>query len=138
MRETSESKTMTEQFALTLESAKSFDTVVANLQEKTAQHKFRVLGIHDVQATLAEKGFQRGRLKIIEICNAEFAHEALDKDSSVAVFMPCRYTVQDEGDKTVVRLARPTIISQMLPEAGLEQLAAGVEATLIKIMQESV
>jgi uncharacterized protein (DUF302 family) len=97
-----------------------------------------VLHIHDVQATLAEKGLQRGPLKIIEVCNSGFAHAALQKDMNVALFMPCKFTVYIEGAQTVVTLGRPTAISQMMPGAGLEKLAEDVEITLKKIMHKAV
>lgn len=125
-------------FAYRLESDKPFDTVVDNLQKQTAEHKFRVLHIHDVQATLAEKGFHRDPIKIIEICNAGFAHEALGKDMNVALFMPCRFAVYPEGGRTVVTLGRPTMIAQVMPQAGLNDLAAGVEKILISVMEKSV
>ncbi|MBU0983051.1 MAG: DUF302 domain-containing protein [candidate division Zixibacteria bacterium] len=121
-----------------LTSDKDFATVVANLEKQTAEHKFRVLAVHDVQKTLAEKGLERGPLKIIELCNAVFAHEALKKDVNVSLFMPCRYAVYTEGDRTVVKLARPSMIAEMLPQAGLVDLAGGVEKTLIDIMEASV
>ncbi len=121
-----------------LESDKSFDTVVGNLEKETAANKFRVLHIHDVQATLADKGLKREPLKIIEVCNASFAHEALQKDMAVALFMPCRFTVHTDGGKTVVTLAKPSMIAQMLPDSDIEQLAMDVENTLKKVMEASV
>ena len=129
---------MMENFAFSLESNKPFDTVVANLEKETAKNKFRVLYIHDVQATLAEKGLEREPLKIIEVCNAGFAHEALQKEQNVALFMPCKFVVRTDGDKTVVTLGRPMMISEMMPQAGLDELAADVEATLKRVMEASV
>ena len=120
------------------ETEKDFDTVVANLEKQTAARKFRILAIHDVQKTLAEKGLEREPLKIVELCNAGFAHEALQKDVDVSLFMPCRYAVYTEGGKTMVKLARPSMIAQMLPQAGLEDLAGDVEQTLIDIMEASI
>ena len=52
--------------------------------------------------------------------------------------MPCKFAVYTEGGKTVVKLGRPTMIAEVMPESGLEELAAGIEATLKQIMQESV
>lgn len=126
------------EFAYELVSDKPFDEVVANIEAQTAEHKFRVLAVHDVQATLKEKGFDREPTKIIEVCNAGFANQALEADSHVALFMPCRYSVHTEGGKTIVRLGRPTMISQMMPEAGINDLAAGVENSLKMIMEASV
>ncbi len=125
-------------FAYTLESDKPFDDVAAAIEEATAAHQFRVLAVHDVQATLAEKGLERGPLKIIEVCNAGFAHQALKKEPAVALFMPCRFAVYTENDRTIVKLARPSMIAQMLPESGLTELAAGVEETLEKVMADAL
>jgi uncharacterized protein (DUF302 family) len=126
------------EIAHTLETSKPFDQVVSALEANTPKHQFRVLAVHDVQATLAEKGLQREPLKIIEICNAKFAHQALQKDAEVALFMPCKFAVYTEAGKTIVKLGRPTMIAEVMPQSGLEELAAGVEATLKQIMQESV
>ncbi|MCB2230402.1 DUF302 domain-containing protein [bacterium] len=126
------------ELAYTLTSKKPFSQLVADLEDKVAEHKFRVLAVHDVQKTLAEKGLQREPLKIIEVCNAAFAHEALQKSVDVAMFMPCRYTVHTEGQKTIVTLARPNMIAMMMPGIGLEPLANEVETTLKKIMEEAV
>ena len=125
-------------FAYTLESDKPFEVVAAAIEENTASNQFRVLAVHDVQATLAEKGFERGPLKIIEVCNAKFAHQALQKKAEVALFMPCRFAVYTESEKTIVKLARPAMIAEMMPDAGLNDLAGEVETTLKKVMQESI
>ena len=126
------------EFDYTLESDKPFADVVAGIEKATADHKFRVLAVHDVQATLADKGLERAPLKIIEVCNAGFAHKALQKDPAVALFMPCRFSVYTENDRTILRLARPTMIARMLPDAGLDELAADVEDTLKKVMADAV
>ena len=126
------------EFAYTLESSKPFDQVVSAIEARTPEHQFRVLAVHDVQATLSEKGLQRGPLKIIEICNAKFAHQALQKSAEVALFMPCRFAVYTEEGKTIVKLGRPAMIAEIMPGAGLNELAAEVEMTMKQIMQESV
>ncbi len=120
------------------ETSKSFDEVVENLETKSPENQFRVLAVHNVQETLSEKGFERGPLKIIEICNAGFAHEALKQSMDVAMFMPCKFTVYTKDGKTIVTLARPELISEMLPGSGLEDLAKDVESKLKKIMDDSI
>lgn len=129
---------MIDKLAYRMKSDKPFAEVVAEIEKQTAEHQFRVLAVHDVQETLAEKGFERGPLKIIEVCNAGFAHKATQKDIQVALFMPCKFTVHTGGDKTIVTLARPTMIADMLPDAGLNELATEVEDTLKKVMAAAV
>lgn len=127
-----------ETIAARWETDKPFDRVVADLQEQSAANSFRVLAVHDVRATLAEKGFQRDPLTIIEICNAGFAHQALQKDIDVALFMPCRFVVYTDSGKTHVSLSRPSMIAGMLPGSGLEDLAGEVEQTLRKVAEASL
>ncbi len=129
---------MSDELAFRLKSKKPVEEVAEALQEKSVENQFRVLAVHDVQATLAEKGFERGPLKIIEVCNSGFAYEALKKDIDVSMFMPCKFTVYRQDDATVVTLARPTMISKMLPESNLDSLASEVEERLKKVMQEIV
>ena len=129
---------MDNKLVYTLTTEKTFEDVVEMIEELVSEHKFRVLAKHDVQATLAEKGLERGPLNIIEVCNASFAHEALQKDELVSLFMPCRITVYVKDDRTVVNLARPSMIAEMMPGAGLEKLAGEVEMTLKKIVEDAV
>jgi uncharacterized protein (DUF302 family) len=129
---------MENKLVYTLTTDKPFDTVISNIEKTVPEYKFRVLAKHDVQATLAEKGLERGPLNIIEVCNAPFAHEALKKDELVSLFMPCRITVYVKDGKTVVNLARPSMIAEMMPGAGLEKLAGEVETTLKKVMEDAI
>ena len=128
---------MSDKLAYRLKSDQPFETVVANLEMQTTEHGFKVLHIHDVQQTLASKGLERGLLKIIEVCNAKFAHQALSQDILVALFMPCKITVHEEDGSTIMTMARPSMIAEMMPEADLEKLATGVENTLKDIMKAS-
>jgi uncharacterized protein (DUF302 family) len=117
-----------------MESGKSLDAL-SELIEKTApEHNFRVLAVHNVQETLSEKGFEIKPLKIFELCNAGFANEALKKDLSVALFMPCKIILRTENDKSLMILGKPSVISQMLPDSGLEEMAKKVEDNLIGLM----
>ncbi len=124
-------------FEYTVETSKSFDDAVRAVEQNTPAHGFRVLHTHDVAATLAEKGFQREPLKIIEICNAKYAHEVLEKDVSAALMLPCPIVVLQHGGYTRISTMRPTLMSQMYPGKGLDEIAALVEKTAIAIVDAS-
>ncbi len=66
-------------FERTVTTNKPFDEAVAAIEKKAVEKGFRVLHTHDVAATLTEKGFPREPLKIIEICNAKYASQVLNK-----------------------------------------------------------
>lgn len=117
-------------------SDKSFEEISDGLEKTSPDKGFRVLAVHNVQETLAGKGFEIEPLKIIEVCNAAFAYKALGKDIDVAMFMPCKIVVRPEGNKTLMTLVRPSMIAEMLPEAGLNELAMDVEKQLIGIINE--
>ena len=116
------------------ESSRSFDDVVADVEKLTAEKMFRVLHVHDVQATVAAKGFEREPLKIIEICNAKFAYEALGKNMDVSLFMPCKINVYTEGGKTRIKAMRPAAIAEFMPGSGLEELATSVDKIVTEIV----
>ena len=121
-------------FEYMVESDRSFDDVVSDVERLTAEKSFRVLHVHNVQETLAEKGLEREPLKIIEICNAKFAHEALGMDITTSLFMPCKINVYTENGRTKIKAMRPAAISEMLPGAGLDELAGSVDAVIIDIV----
>ncbi|MBI1745822.1 MAG: DUF302 domain-containing protein [Acidobacteria bacterium] len=121
----------------TVETKKSFDEAVAAVEKKTAEKSFRVLHTHDVTATLAEKGFAREPLKIVEICNARYASEVLQKDVRTAVMLPCPISVYRVGERTFISTMRPTAMAPMFPGADLEALASEVEGKIIEIVNEA-
>ena len=124
-------------FEHTVTTEKSFDETVAAIEKKTAEKGFRVLHTHDVAATLAEKGFKRQPLKIIEICNAKYANQVLEKDVKISLMLPCPISVYLEGGKTHISTLLPSSIADFFPRAGIEGLASEVEGIVLKIVEES-
>lgn len=117
---------------------KSFDDAVAAIQTQTQANGFRVLHVHDVQATLAEKDFQREPLKIVEVCNAKYAHTALLIDVTVSLLMPCRINVYREEGKTVISTVRPKALVTMFENTELQDFANDIEEVLLRIINQSV
>ena len=124
-------------FEHTVTTQKSFDEAVAAIEKKTGEKGFRVLHTHDVAATLEEKGFKRQPLKIIEICNAKYANQVLEKDVKISLMLPCPISVFVEGGKTYISTLLPSSIAEFFPHAGIERLASEVEGIVLKIVEES-
>jgi len=126
-----------EKFDYTVETSKSMDEAVAAI-EATAQEKgFRVLYIHDVQATLAAKGFDIEPMKIIEICNARFANQVLAKDKKISLMLPCPISVFVEQGKTFISAFKPRVLVDYFPTVGLEEIAGEVEKIVIRLVEEA-
>lgn len=118
------------ELAYTTTTPKSFDDTVRIAQEAVAAKGFRVLHIHDVQATFAEKGIARAPYKIIEVCNVKYANAALTADPLIGLMMPCKINVFVENGQTVVALFKPSLLAQFFPQAKLEPLAQEIETIL--------
>ncbi len=116
---------------------KDFDNAVSKIEEITAARGFRVLHTHDVQATLAEKGFPRGPFKIIEICNSKFAHKVLGINEDVGLFMPCKINVYTKDGKTVISAMRPALIGEFFKNDELMETAREVDAIVRSIVDEA-
>lgn len=125
------------QIEYTVESSKSFDEAVKAVQEKSAAKGFGVLHTHDVAATLGSKGFAREPLKIIEICNARYANEALAKDIHLALMLPCPISVYTEHGKTFISTFRPSAMPRFFPDSGVEDVADAVEKAVLEIVNEA-
>lgn len=124
-------------FEYTVTTNKSFEEAVEAIQRRADENGFRVLHTHDVAATLAEKGFPREPLKIIEICNAKYASQVLDKDVKVSLMLPCPISVYVQAGKTYLSTLLPTSITEFFPQAGIEALASEVESVVLKIISEA-
>ena len=121
----------------TVETRKGFDEAAAKVEELSAGKGFRVLHVHDVMATLAEKGFQREPFKTIEICNAKFAHKALGINEDVGLFMPCKINVYTRKGKTYISAMRPALIGDFFDDKQLKEVADEIDAIVMSIVDES-
>jgi uncharacterized protein (DUF302 family) len=122
------------EFEYTVTSNKTFPEAVDAVEKKTTELGFRVLHTHDFAATLAEKGFPREPLKLVEICNAKYASRVLEKDVKVSLMLPCPISVYVQGGKTYISTLLPTSIAHFFPNAGIEGIAAEVETAVLNIV----
>ncbi len=121
----------------TVETKKSFDEAVEAVLAKSREKNFGVLHVHDVQATLASKGFPRGPLKIIEICHPKHAHDVLEKDIKISLMLPCPISVYIENGKTFICALRPKLMGGFYPQAHIEDTAEAVDRAVMAIVDEA-
>ena len=84
---------------------------------------------YDVAATLAEKGFEREPVTIIEVCNARYASQVLASDVRIGLMLPCPVMVYVKEDEVFISTMRPSLISGLFPDAGIEGVAMEVESS---------
>lgn len=119
----------------TVSTMKSFDDAVSAVEHAVAAKAFRVLHIHDVQKTFAEKGITREPYKIIEVCNVKYANQALTADSLIGLLLPCKINVFTENGATKISMLAPSILSSFFPDANLSTMAREVETILRDVVE---
>ncbi|MCE5190606.1 MAG: DUF302 domain-containing protein [Actinomycetia bacterium] len=121
----------------TVKTEKSYDAAVADVIARTEAHGFRVQFVHDVAATLAEKGFDREPVAIVEMCNAKHASKVLAADVKIGLMLPCPIMVYVKDGEVFISTMRPSLIGAFFPEAGISDVAAEVETVLLEIVDEA-
>ncbi len=129
-------KTQAVSLAYVVESSRSFDELVEDVQKKVAENGFRVLYVHDVQKTLQDKGFPFPGYKIVELCNAKLAHAVLQADRNIGLMMPCKINVYERDGKRFIAGMLPTLISEFFPDASIGNAPEEVEKVIRKIIDE--
>ena len=107
------------------------------MQDEIIRTGLRVLYIHNVQESLAEKGFKRKPFKIIEFCGAKFANEFLNADIKIGLCMPCKINVYIKDGRTFISGMRPIILPQFFPQADLGEMPEEVDRIIQNIINNA-
>src|SRR3989339_95914 len=124
-------------FGYTVTTEKSRDEAVKTVEQETKNAGFRVLYIHDVTATLKERGFEIEPFKIIEVCNAKSAYTVLKADIKIGLCLPCKINVYRKDGTTYISGMRPVILSQFFPNANLGNLPDEVDTIIKEVIDKS-
>lgn len=122
----------------TVKTEKAPDEAGKDLEAAAARHKFGVMAVHDLQASMAKHGLTFGRVcKIYEVCQPHQAKKVLEANTAIATALPCRIAVYKEGDRTILAMIKPTALLGLFQEPSLEATACEVERELTAIMDEA-
>lgn len=125
------------EFDYTINTTKPFSEAVQSVEEEIPKAGMRILHVHDVQKTLAEKGFKRELFKIVEFCNAKFASEFLDIDIKIGLCLPCKINVYTKDGQTFISGMRPIVLQQFFPQANLGEKPKEVDQIIQNIINNS-
>ena len=125
------------EFDYTVVTVKSFDSVVDGVEEEIAKAGMRILHIHDVQKTLAEKGFERDPFKIVEFCNAKYANDFLNADIKIGLCLPCKINVYVKDGQTFISGMRPIILPQFFPNVDLGEKPKEIDQIIRNIIDNA-
>ncbi len=125
------------EFDYTEITTKTFDEAVERVQEEIAKAGMRVLFVHNVQQSLAEKGFEREPFKIIEFCNARYANEFLNADIKIGLCIPCKINVYTKDGQTFISGMRPIVLSEFFPNADLGEMPKEIDQIIQSIINNA-
>ncbi len=121
-----------------IESRKPLGQVAVDLEKAVANHKFGILGIHDLKAKMAEKGVEFAReCRVYEVCNPQQAKKVLETNLEISTALPCRISLYEEGGRVKLATILPTALIALYQTPALRGVAEEVEATLVAIMRDA-
>ena len=125
-------------FHYTVETIKSIEEAIKDLEENLNAEKFGVLWEFDIKETLHNKGFEFDRgFMVLEVCNPKEAQEVLTRNKMVGYFLPCKIVVYEDDGKTKIGLPKPSALIQMVEDDELKEFATSIEDRLIACIDKS-
>jgi len=118
---------------------KSVQQAVEDLQQAVVDHKFGVLHIHNIKQTLANKGIEfENECHIFEVCNPMKAKQVLTIDMSMNMALPCRISVYQENGETKIGMISPSkMLAALSDDKEMAAIAAEVEEISIQIIEQA-
>jgi len=113
-----------------------FESAVERVTEELKKEGFGVLTTIDVRATMKQKlGVDFTKYVILGACNPPFAHQALLAEEQIGLLLPCNVIVYEKEGKTVISAFNPLVMTKILENEGMNQLAEEVRARLARVIQ---
>ena len=108
------------------------------LEAAASRHNFGVLAVHDLRAKMQDKGLDFDRACLIyEVCNPQQAKQVLDANVEISTALPCRIAIYQKGAGSILATLRPTLLLKMFGTPGLDPVAADVEQSMMRMMEEA-
>ncbi|HUX80828.1 MAG TPA: DUF302 domain-containing protein [Candidatus Paceibacterota bacterium] len=109
----------------------SFAEAITRLKEALTKEGFGVLAEIDIKETMQKKlGIDYENYMILGVCNPPLAHEALQAEKKIGLFLPCNIIVYEDEGMVVVSAILPTVAMSMLENTTLTQVAVKAEEKL--------
>ena len=118
---------------------KKIEQAAIDLKEAVTRNGFGVLHIHDLKATMKNKGVDfPNECRIFEVCNPQKAKAVLTNDMSLNMALPCRISVWEENDQVKIGALKPTSILSILSDSEeLKLISEEVEKTIKAIIDQA-
>ena len=117
-----------------------FDELVQRTESELQREGFGVLTRIDVKATLKQKlDVDMPPYLILGACNPPLAHRALTAEPAIGLMLPCNVVVRQVApDKNRVDVINANAMSELFPDAGIEDVAGEVSRKLQRVLEAIV
>ena len=116
-----------------------YDEALEKVIESLQEEGFGVLTRIDVHDTLKAKlGVDFRKYAILGACNPPLAHKALSARPDAGLMLPCNVIVEEDGDRTLVRIVDPAAMMQAGGLAGdpaMEEVGGEAGARLKRVAE---
>lgn len=117
--------------------AHSFAEAIIKTKEELQKEGFGVLTEIDVRATMKKKlDLDYDNYMILGACNPQFAHQALEAEKEIGLFLPCNVIVYEEAGQVFVSAILPAIMMGIIGNPNIDSVALEVETKLKKVIDE--
>ena len=120
------------------ESPYSVEETVKNLENAVSSMNFRLIRIQNLDSGLAEEGKEDKKQVIIYSCNFNILNQALKLDPRVGLFLPCRVTVSEHGDKVHVMYANPKRMKEIYNNSELDSMCTDMKTVYEDMIDEAL
>ncbi len=122
-----------------VETDKSFEQASEALESAVKRNGFGVLHVHDLGATLRNKGILfEEQCQVFEVCNPLEAAKVLAIDMRLNMALPCRISVFTEKGSTKIGLIKPKqMLAALYQNEDMIQIATEVEEKVIRMVDEA-
>jgi uncharacterized protein (DUF302 family) len=119
--------------------AAPYDEALEKVIESLKEEGFGVLTRIDVHDTFKAKlGLDFRKYAILGACNPPLAHKALSNRPDAGLMLPCNVIVEEDGDRTLVRIVDPAAMMQAGGLAGdpaMEEVGGEAGARLKRVAE---
>lgn len=113
-----------------------FAEAVTATRAALAEQGFGVLTEIDMQATMkAKRDKEMEPYVILGACNPALAEQAIDADRSTGVLLPCNVVVRGDGDRSVVSILDPQLMSSVTDLPAMATLADEASTRLDAVLR---
>ncbi len=121
-----------------VESSKSFNEVIFDLEPVVQRLGFVVLHAHDLGDTLRRKGIDLDDdCQVFDICNYRQMEKMLAIDLRLSLALPWRISVYTENGATKIGLFRPeTLLATLSDNPELVRLGREIEERMVQIVDD--